>query len=96
MEAGPLTYPAKGSFPISTAWTSTSPWAGSGFLSLGSTALGGKATRAISVGVTGNLQVIMLDGSTGIIAAPIAGVMYPIRAIGLSSANTATGIQGWY
>lgn len=88
---GYLIYPASGAFTISTGvYTSTTvPF-------LDSTAGGGAAviSRAIYVGVTGDLRVVMYDGSTGLFPATPAGFRHDIRAIALSSANTAGGLTG--
>lgn len=84
MENGNLMYPAKGAFSATTTvyTSSTIPFA--------------KATREIYVGVTGDLRVIMFDGSTGLFPAVPVGSHLRIRAIALSSLNGAGSITGLY
>jgi hypothetical protein len=84
MENGNLVYPGRGAFSISTGTytSSTVPFA--------------KATRSIYVGVTGDLKVIMYDGSTGLFPAAPVGLVLPIRAIALSSGNGAGSLTGIY
>ena len=53
-------------------------------------------TRAILLGTTGNLNVVMFDGSTGIIQNVPAG-LYPLSVVKvLATSTTATGIVGFY
>lgn len=93
-----LNWPAKGSFQISTAWTSTTPFKGqtASFISSDVAQKQGSVTRAVYIGGAGNLKVIMVDGSTGLFSNVVAGSQLPIRAIALSSGNTATSLTGVY
>lgn len=53
--------------------------------------------RALMVTQSGNVAVVMKDGSTGTLPALQAGVPYPIRVRRvLSTGTTATGIVGLY
>lgn len=56
-----------------------------------------RATRAIYVGVTGNLAVIMLDGTTATFIAVPAGALLPLMVSRiLATGTTATSIVGIY
>lgn len=93
-----LNGPAKGSFQISTTWTSTGPFKTqtAAFPTAAIAQTQGSVTRAIFVGGAGNLKVIMVDGSTGLFTGVQPGSLLPLRAIALSSGNTATSLSGVY
>jgi len=55
--------------------------------------------RAIMVTEGGDLGAVLMDGSTVVLPALAAGVVYPVRArriLGSSGGTTATGILGLY
>ena len=55
----------------------------------------GAATRALYVGQSGDVQVVMVSGETITLSNVQAGVVYPIRvARVLSSGTTAGGLVG--
>lgn len=93
-----LLYPAQGAFTISTTWTSTGPFKTQTAAFASATILndGGAVTREIYVGGGGTLGVIMFDGSTGLFPSVPGGTQFPVRAIALSSQNTATSLVGLY
>lgn len=93
----PLLYSAEGAFTISTTWTSTAPFKEqtAAFISAAVMALNA-VTRSVYSGGGGTLAMIMRDGSTMSLPTFPAGGTIDIRAIALSSSNTATGLVGFY
>lgn len=55
--------------------------------------------RAVMVAGGGDLGVVLMDGSTVVLPALAAGVVYPIRArrvLGSAGGTTASGVVGLY
>lgn len=57
----------------------------------------GTISRALYVGVTGNVAVVMMDGTSGILVAVPAATMLPIRVRQVkATGTTATSIVSLY
>ena len=55
-----------------------------------------KPTRGIYVGVSGDLSVVMIDGSEVTFVGIAAGVIHPLRVINVGTDTTAESIIGLY
>lgn len=55
----------------------------------------GITARWLYVGVTGNVTIIKIDGTTQTLATLAAGVFHPIHHIGIATSGTTAGSLVW-